>query len=247
LVLTINTRTLEFYNNPEFNNSLLEDHLTYGIQKPEKEDNYIYHDHTNDENALYLHKKYKGVIQCVPRLRMLDPRHLDLVFHEDRLKRIEELIREDPKKAEYMTCRKNFCGIVTNGTAILGLGAIGGLAGMPVMEGKSVLFKEFGNADVMPICLYEKDPHKLALLVEKMSPTFGAINLEDIKGPDCFYVENYLKRNAVCPVFHDDQHGTAIVVLAGLINALRLKGTHKNKTKIVISGAGAAGLCITQL
>jgi len=172
---------------------------------------------------------------------------MDNFLSESKLREIEELIRNDPVKAEYMTCKKNFCAIISNGTAVLGLGDIGGVAGMPVMEGKSVLFKEFGNADVMPICWKEKDMYKMGRMVELISPTFGAINLEDIKAPECFFIETYGKTNASCPVFHDDQHGTAIVTLAGLINCMKLCPDRSPSTiKVIINGAGAAGLSICQ-
>jgi malic enzyme len=253
ILLTINESALKYcqqklgLNATSQDSHKLKEYLTFG-QEVLPSENYLYHDHTNDENAIYLHKRFRGVTHCVPRVRMLDPRHLDHVLSDSKLKEVEDLIRADPDKADYMTCKKNFCAIISNGTAILGLGKIGGLAGMPVMEGKSVLFKEFGAADVMPICFHEMDPPKFVHLVEMISTTFGAINLEDIKAPDCFYIEKTLKETASCPVFHDDQHGTAIVVLAALINSLRLMQDKKaNELKVVINGGGAAGLSICQM
>ena len=146
-----------------------------------------------------------------------------------------------------LTCKNNFGAIVTNGTAILGLGDIGALAGMPVMEGKSVLFKYFGGTNICPVCIQEKDPDKLIAYVQRIAPTYAIINLEDIKGPDCFTVENKLIETVDCPMFHDDQHGTACVVLAGLINATKLRGSKPEEMKIVMNGAGAAGIAVSSL
>lgn len=224
----------------------LKDFLVYGSVHRDQQ-NYLYHDHTNDENAMYLHEVFNGVVECKPTIRMLDPRHLDKVLSDENLAKVSKKIQSDPIAAEFMTCKKNFCAIISEGSAVLGLGNIGGLASLPVMEGKSVLFKEFGNADVMPICFKEQSKEKVAEMICRISPIFGAINLEDISGRTCFWIENYCKKNAFCPIFHDDQHGTAIVVLAGLINCLKLMDKKPNEIKIVINGVGAAGTSICEL
>ena len=151
-------------------------------------------------------------------------------------------IRDDPKTAANYTTRGNLVGVVTNGTAVLGLGNIGALASKPVMEGKAVLFKKFANIDCFDIELNESDPVKLAEIVCALEPTFGAINLEDIKAPDCFIVEKICRERMNIPVFHDDQHGTAIVVGAAATNALLVAGKKFEDIKVVSTGGGAAGL-----
>ena len=158
-----------------------------------------------------------------------------------------EEIEKDPLKASDYTARANLVGVITNGTAVLGLGAIGPLASKPVMEGKAVLFKKFANIDVFDIEIKEEDPIKLAQTIERLEPTFGGINLEDIKAPECFIVEEYLRKHMSIPVFHDDQHGTAIVVAAALTSALELVGKPIDKIKLVSSGAGAAALACLNL
>lgn len=137
--------------------------------------------------------------------------------------------------------------MVSDGTAVLGLGNIGGLASLPVMEGKAILFKGFGDVDAVPIVLDTQDPDQIIQTIINIAPTFGGINLEDISAPNCFYIEEELKKHLSIPVFHDDQHGTAIVVLAGLINALQVVGKSLNQIKIVVSGAGAAGIACVKL
>lgn len=158
-----------------------------------------------------------------------------------------EEIEKDPLTAHDYTARGNLVGVISNGTAVLGLGAIGALAGKPVMEGKAVLFKKFANIDVFDIEINEKDPMKLAETIERLEPTFGGINLEDIKAPDCFIVEEYLKKKMSIPVFHDDQHGTAIVVAAAMTSALDIVGKPIDKVRLVASGAGAASLACLNL
>jgi malate dehydrogenase (oxaloacetate-decarboxylating)(NADP+) len=156
-------------------------------------------------------------------------------------------IEKDPLAAREYTARANLIGVVTNGTAVLGLGDIGAMAAKPVMEGKAVLFKRFSGIDVFDIEINEKDPHKLAETIERLEPTFCGINLEDIKAPDCFYVEKYLHERMSIPVFHDDQHGTAIVVAAAMLSALEVVGKKLNKVRMVVSGAGAAALSCLNL
>src|ERR1700678_4191957 len=154
---------------------------------------------------------------------------------------------EDPLNADRFTARRNLVGVVTNGTAVLGLGAIGPLAAKPVMEGKAVLFKKFAGIDVFDIEVEQRDPLKLVEIIAALEPTFGAINLEDIKAPECFVVERELRRRMKIPVFHDDQHGTAIIVGAACLNGLQVVGKHIAQVKMVVSGAGAAALACVDL
>ncbi|MDX9970403.1 MAG: NADP-dependent malic enzyme [Candidatus Gracilibacteria bacterium] len=156
-------------------------------------------------------------------------------------------IQKDPEKAYDYTIKGHTVAVITDGSAVLGLGNIGALAGLPVMEGKCGLFKKFAGVDAFPICVDSKDPDEFIRIVESISGQFGGINLEDIAAPNCFYIENELKKRLKIPVFHDDQHGTAIVVLAGLINSLKLTGKSPSENKVVISGTGAAGSAIARL
>ncbi len=158
-----------------------------------------------------------------------------------------KIIAEDPKAAYDYTIKANTVAVVSDGSAVLGLGNIGPLGAMPVMEGKSVLFKEFGGVNAFPICLDTQDTEEIIQAVKNIAPTFGGINLEDISAPRCFEIETRLKEMLDIPVFHDDQHGTAIVVLAGVINGLKLTGKKKEECKVVVSGAGAAGVAISKL
>jgi malate dehydrogenase (oxaloacetate-decarboxylating) len=161
--------------------------------------------------------------------------------------RVCEAIASDPRKAWQLTIKSNSVAVVSDGTAVLGLGDIGPAAAMPVMEGKAMLFKEFGGIDAYPICLSTKNPDEIVQTVKQMSVGFGGINLEDISAPRCFEIERRLQEQLDIPVFHDDQHGTAVVVLAALLNALRLTGQKIERLKIVISGAGAAGVAVTRI
>jgi len=156
-------------------------------------------------------------------------------------------IHDDPKKVYQLTVKKNMVAVVTDGTAVLGLGDIGPEAALPVMEGKAMLFKEFGGVDAFPICLATKDPDMIVETVKLIAPVFGGINLEDISAPRCFYVEDRLKKELDIPVFHDDQHGTAVVVLAGLTNALKIVKKKVEDIKVVILGVGAAGVAVTKM
>src|SRR6201997_321025 len=156
-------------------------------------------------------------------------------------------IRKDPAEAASLTARANLVAVVSNGTAVLGLGAIGPLAGKPVMEGKAVLFKKFAGLDCFDIEVDERDPDKLVEIICALEPTFGGINLEDIKAPECFYVERKCRERMKIPVFHDDQHGTAIIVGAAVVNGLRVVGKEFSKVKLVCSGAGAAALACLDL
>ena len=161
--------------------------------------------------------------------------------------RVCEAIHRDPEKAFTLTIKRNTVAVVTDGTAVLGLGDIGPAAAMPVMEGKAMLFKEFAGVDAFPICLSTKDPDEIVRTVKAISPAFGGINLEDISAPRCFDIEARLKEELDIPVFHDDQHGTAVVVLAALINALKIVGKEMSQLKVVINGVGAAGVACTKI
>ncbi len=185
----------------------------------------------------------KGKISLTPKMKIRSLADLGVVYTPG-VARVCEVIKQNPQKARDYTIVQNTVAIVTDGTAVLGLGDIGPLAAMPVMEGKAVLFKEFANIDAFPICLATKEVDRIVETVENISPGFGGINLEDISAPRCFEVEARLKERLNIPVFHDDQHGTAVVVLAGLINSLKIVGKETGEIRMVVNGAGAAGLAI---
>ena len=182
-----------------------------------------------------------GKISIAPTKQLVNQHDLALAYSPGVAAPCEEIVK-DPAAAFKYTSRGNLVGVVTNGTAVLGLGDIGPLAGKPVMEGKAVLFKKFSGIDVFDIEINEKDPEKLVEIIAALEPTFGGINLEDIKAPDCFYVERKLRERMKIPVFHDDQHGTAITVGAAIINGLKVAGKDIKNVKLVTSGAGAAAL-----
>ena len=209
--------------------------------------NYYMNEHTNPENASLLHMRNKGVIEVGLKINITCPNHLKHLFAWENLDKISDKILANPEEVFELTCKHNYGSIITNGTAVLGLGNIGALAGMPVMEGKSVLFKHFGGSDICTLCIQELDNDKLISIIQRVAPSFAIINLEDIKGPDCFFIETKLIETVDCAMFHDDQHGTACVVLAGLINAMKLRGTKPEEAKIVMNGAGAAGIAVCQL
>ena len=187
-----------------------------------------------------------GKIAIAATKQMVNQRDLALAYSPGVAAPCEEIVK-DPLNAFKYTSRGNLVGVITNGTAVLGLGDIGALASKPVMEGKGVLFKKFAGVDVFDIEIDEKDPVKLVEIIASLEPTFGAINLEDIKAPDCFYVERELRKRMKIPVFHDDQHGTAITVAAALLNGLKVAGKDIGKVKLVTSGAGAAALACLNL
>jgi malate dehydrogenase (oxaloacetate-decarboxylating)(NADP+) len=198
-------------------------------------------------NALLYHALPRpGKLQVVPTKPLVTQEDLSLAYTPGVATVCEEIVG-DPEQANNLTARGNLVAVITNGTAVLGLGDIGPLAAKPVMEGKAVLFKKFGNIDVFDIEISEKDPEKLVDTIARLEPTFGGINLEDIKGPECFYVEEELTRRMKIPVFHDDQHGTAIIVTAALMNALHLNGKKKDQIKVVCCGAGAAGVATMRM
>src|ERR1700712_4674407 len=182
-----------------------------------------------------------GKLTIEPTKRMATQRDLALAYSPGVAAACEE-IAADPDKARDYTARGNLVAVITNGTAVLGLGAIGALASKPVMEGKAVLFKKFAGIDCFDIEIDERDPDKLVEIIAALEPTFGGINLEDIKAPECFYIEKQLRSRMKIPVFHDDQHGTAIIVGAAVLNGLKVVGKDITRVKLVCSGAGAAAL-----
>ncbi|WP_121258093.1 NAD(P)-dependent malic enzyme [Nocardioides ferulae] len=187
-----------------------------------------------------------GKMETVATVSVADRDHLSLAYTPG-VARVCEAIAEDPALTQHYTWVPNTVAVVTDGTAVLGLGDIGPAAAMPVMEGKAVLFKQFGGVDAVPICLDTTDVEEIIETVARLAPSFGGINLEDISAPRCFEIEDRLKERLDIPVFHDDQHGTAVVALAALENALRLTGRSHESTRVVISGAGAAGVAIAKI
>src|SRR5216117_3156134 len=182
-----------------------------------------------------------GKISVTPTKGLLNQRDLALAYTPGVAAACEEIVR-DPAEARKLTSRGNLVGVVTNGTAVLGLGAIGPLGSKPVMEGKAVLFKKFAGIDCFDIEVDERDPEKLVDIICALEPTFGGVNLEDIKAPECFYVEQKCRERMKIPVFHDDQHGTAIISTAALLNGLKVVGKDIAKVKLAVSGAGAAAI-----
>ncbi len=198
------------------------------------------------EKALMVHKKFKGKLSIEGKMQIKNKDDLSIAYTPGVAEPCVK-INEDKSLVYEYTMKGNTVAVVTNGTAVLGLGDIGPYAGLPVMEGKALLFKEFANIDSFPICIDSKEPDEIIKTVKLIAPGFGGINLEDIKAPECFYIEQKLKDELDIPVFHDDQHGTAIVVLAGIYNALKLVGKKLEEAKIVINGAGSAGISICKL
>ncbi|AEE13838.1 Malate dehydrogenase (oxaloacetate-decarboxylating) (NADP(+)) [Thermodesulfobium narugense DSM 14796] len=198
------------------------------------------------EEALIFHRKTKGKISVESKSVIENVHDLSLAYSPGVAEPVKE-IAFDPEMAYYYTSKWNMVAVVTDGSAILGLGNLGALASLPVMEGKAVLFKKFGGVDAFPICLNTKDSEKIIETVKLIEPVFGGVNLEDIGAPRCFEIERALRDELSIPVFHDDQHGTAVVTLAGLHNALKIVGKKLEDVKIVINGAGAAGISIAKL
>ena len=198
------------------------------------------------EKSLELHRNAQGKIRVESKVELHGAEDLSLAYSPGVAQPWLEIQKDYDKIYEY-TAKGNLVAVVTNGTAVLGLGNIGAGAGMPVMEGKAVLFKSFAGVDAFPICLDTKDPDKIIETVKMMEPTFGGVNLEDIKAPECFYIESKLKEICNIPIFHDDQHGTAIITLAGLTNALKVVGKKKEDVRIIMNGAGAAAISIARL
>ena len=198
------------------------------------------------DDALKLHKDNQGKLNIMSKVPVTDKESLSLAYTPGVAEPCKEIHKNENLVYDY-TSKGNLVAVVSDGTAVLGLGDIGPYAAIPVMEGKSVLFKEFGGVDSFPICVKTKDPDEIVKIVEMIEPVFGGINLEDISAPRCFEVERKLKESLSIPVFHDDQHGTAIIVLAGLFNALRLTGKKMEDLIVVINGSGAAGIAIGKI
>lgn len=196
--------------------------------------------------SLDLHKKYRGKIEIRSKVPLLSKEDLSVAYTPGVAKPCLEIERDESLSRVY-TNRGNTIAVVTDGSAVLGLGNIGAAAALPVMEGKAILFKEFADIDAIPICLDTSDKDEIVRIVKAMEPTFGGINLEDINAPNCFYIENELKKISRIPIFHDDQHGTAVVTLAALINSLKIVDKKMEEIKVVINGAGAAGMAIAKI
>ena len=200
----------------------------------------------NKEKALQLHAEWNGKLETIAKSKVNSREDLALAYTPGVAEPCK-VIAEDKEAAYTYTWKSNTVAVVSDGSAVLGLGNIGPYAAMPVMEGKCVLFKEFGNGNAVPICLDTQDTEEIIEAVKNIAPGFGGINLEDISAPRCFEIEERLKEILDIPVFHDDQHGTAIVVLTGIINGLRVTGKKKEDCKVVVNGAGSAGIAITKL
>ena len=201
---------------------------------------------TNSEKALKMHEEWHGKIETCAKSHVNSKEDLAIAYTPGVAEPCKVIAR-DPEAAYTYTMKSNTVAVVSDGSAVLGLGNIGALAAMPVMEGKAVLFKEFGGVNAVPICLDTQDTEEIIKSVVNIAPAFGGINLEDISAPRCFEIEERLKELLDIPVFHDDQHGTAIVVLAGIINAMKVTGKDKESAKVVVNGAGSAGVAITKL
>ena len=201
---------------------------------------------TTNEKALLMHEKWNGKLETVSKTPVKTREDLAIAYTPGVAEPCK-VIAQDKEAAYKYTMKANTVAVVSDGSAVLGLGNIGPYAAMPVMEGKAVLFKEFGNVNAVPICLDTQDTEEIIKAVTYLAPGFGGINLEDISAPRCFEIEERLKEILDIPVFHDDQHGTAIVVLAGVINALKVVGKKKEDCRVVVNGAGSAGVAITRL
>ena len=200
----------------------------------------------DNEKALKMHEEWNGKIETTAKAHVNSREDLAIAYTPGVAEPCK-VIAQDPEAAYKYTMKANTVAVVSDGSAVLGLGNIGALAAMPVMEGKAVLFKEFGGVNAVPICLDTQDTEEIIKSVVNIAPAFGGINLEDISAPRCFEIETRLKELLNIPVFHDDQHGTAIVVLAGIINALKVTGKKKEDCRVVVNGAGSAGVAITKL
>ncbi|MFD1030258.1 NAD(P)-dependent malic enzyme [Metaplanococcus flavidus] len=198
------------------------------------------------QEALRMHREHQGKLEIVSKVAVRNEYDLSLAYSPGVAEPCKEIERDKEAAYDY-TMKGNTVAVLTNGTAVLGLGNIGPDASMPVMEGKAVLLKNFAGVDAFPIALKTEDPEEIIRTVKLLEPGFGGVNLEDIKAPECFIVEERLRKEMDIPVFHDDQHGTAIVTLAGLINALKLTGRVVEETKVIVNGAGAAGIAVVKL
>ncbi len=201
---------------------------------------------TTSEKALLLHEAWKGKIETISKAKVASREELALAYTPGVAEPCR-VIAQNPEAVYTYTIKSNTIAVVSDGSAVLGLGNIGPLAAMPVMEGKAVLFKEFGGVNAFPICLDTQDTREIIETIMRIAPAFGGVNLEDISAPRCFEIEEALKKRLNIPVFHDDQHGTAIVVLAGIINSLKVTNRKREDCRVVVNGAGSAGVAITKL
>ncbi len=199
------------------------------------------------EESLELHARFQGLLEIYSKIPVKDEFVLKLFYLNPGAMEPAELIWKDPEQVFELTARGNLVGIVSDGSAVLGLGNIGGRAALPVMEGKAILFHTFAGVEAFPICVATQDPDEIIEIVKRLEPTFGGINLEDISAPRCFYIEQALREQTDIPIFHDDQHGTAVVVLAGIMNACRLIGKQTSDLSVVVNGAGASAVAVTKL
>jgi malate dehydrogenase (oxaloacetate-decarboxylating) len=199
------------------------------------------------EESLELHDRYQGLLEIRTNVPVKDAHILEEFYLVPGAMEASKLIVENPDEVFDLTVRGNLVGVVSDGSAVLGLGNIGGRAALPVMEGKAILFHHFAGVEAFPICVATQDADKIVEIVKRLEPTFGGINLEDISAPRCFYIERVLREQTDIPVFHDDQHGTAVVVLAGILNACRLTGKEPGELRIVVNGTGASGIAVTKL
>lgn len=198
------------------------------------------------EKSLFVHQHAKGKLRVDVKVPVQNAEDLSIIYSPGVAEPCKA-IYANPESIYDYTMKGNFVAVVSDGSAVLGLGNIGASASMPVMEGKAALFKAFAGIDAVPLCINTNDPEQIVQTVKLLEPTFGGINLEDIAAPNCFWIEERLKQELSIPVFHDDQHGTAIVTAAGLINALKVVKKRLNDCKVVVNGAGAAGIAITKL
>jgi len=199
------------------------------------------------EESLELHDRFQGLLEIYSKVPIKDEHILKQFYLVPNAMEPAEIIQKDPSQVFELTPRGNLVGVVSDGTAVLGLGNIGGRAAMPVMEGKAILFHTFAGVEAFPICVSTQDPDEIVEIVKRLEPTFGGINLEDISAPRCFYIEQKLREETDIPIFHDDQHGTAVVVLAGIMNACRLTGKKLSELSFVVNGAGASAIAVTKL
>jgi malate dehydrogenase (oxaloacetate-decarboxylating) len=198
------------------------------------------------EQAIRYHAEHKGKVEIASKVKFDNQDDLGMVYTPGMGYVCQEIVK-DPEKVWEYTMKANTVAVVSDGSAVLGYGSIGPLPAIPVMEGKALVFKKFANVDASVLCLDTTDPEEIIFICKQIAPTFGGIHLEDIKAPECFHIENRLKELLDIPVFHDDQHGTAIVALAALINAMKVTGKEWDKVKVVINGAGAAGIAIAKI
>jgi malate dehydrogenase (oxaloacetate-decarboxylating) len=199
------------------------------------------------EEAMELHRRFHGKLQVVSKVPIKDTHMLSLLYLPPGSALPAKAILEDPSKVYDLTAKGNLVAVVSDGSAVLGLGNIGARAAMPVMEGKSVLFKTFGGVEAFPICIGTQDPDEIVAVVKAIAPVFGGINLEDISAPRCFEIEDRLKKELDIPVMHDDQHGTAVIVLAAFLNALKITGRSIGDARVVLNGAGSAAIAVARL